>query len=448
MCELGAACDPYTRSTTVQMRDPSPVAVQDVDSKSRIGASIDIALLPSIFAPERDVVVYPKRVEKWPSHELGSTLPASIRSRIAMAGSLFSLRTLVPLSALAIGSWIGLVGRETAERDVGHALDRAHTAIYGDLTIEKVVRRFEQLTSPDRAEPSDAPQEANVDPKAPPSIDPSTLPDPAPFPRMNPTANVGRAWLLAEGPAYEPNDNKRFVTLTFDDGPIPETTPGILRTLAQYKVHATFFLIGRYLDGTDSRAVATRRVAASVLAAGHSIGNHTHDHLLLTTANHAAALAQIEEGAASIERAIGRSPVFFRPPYGQLDPYTEDILQKRSDEVVMWNVEAADMLNDDPDAMAASLEQQIVRSNGGVVLLHDVKPSTARTLPKLLLWLHQHAYDPARPTRVGYQIVDLPEYLRQTAAHPQPYSDRAEVEQGRRDVLNRAHARHVTRSES
>jgi peptidoglycan/xylan/chitin deacetylase (PgdA/CDA1 family) len=365
-----------------------------------------------------------------------------------MPGSSSLLRKLVPLAALGIGSWIGLVGLERAERDTHVQIDRAHDVIVATPYLNTAIESVDRFLHSQQVEETIAPFVPTSDPKAPPPIDPSTLPDPAPFPRMNPTANVGRAWLLAEGPAYEANDNRRLVTLTFDDGPVPETTPAILRTLAQYKVHATFFFIGRYLDGSDPRAIATRNVAQNVQAAGHMIGNHTHDHLLLTTTTHSHALAQIEEGSASIERAIGRSPVFFRPPYGQLDPFTEDVLKKRSDEVVMWNVEAGDMTNDDPEAMAASLETQISRSNGGIVLLHDVRPSTVRTLPKLLAWLHAHAYDPARPQRVGYQIVDLPEYLRATAAHPQPYSDRAEVEEARKKDAVRKSAHALRRSES
>lgn len=362
-----------------------------------------------------------------------------------MAGSSSLLRTLVPISALVIGSWIGLVGVHEAERQTHQQIDEAHDVIVATPYLNSAIGAVDRFIHSKQTQDTIAPFVPTSDPQAPASIDPSTLPDPAPFPRMNPTANVGRAWLLSEGPAYEANDNRRLVTLTFDDGPVPETTPAILRALAHDNVHATFFLIGRYLDGTDARAIATRNVTKDILAAGHMIGNHTHDHLLLTTSNHAAALAQIEEGGASIERAIGRKPVFFRPPYGQLDPFTEDVLRKRNDEVVMWNIEVGDMLNDDPDAMAASLERQITNSGGGIVLLHDVRPSTVRTLPKLLAWLHAHRYDPARPYRVGYDIVDLPEYLRATAAHPQPYSDRAEVEEARKKVFRAAHQ---TRSES
>ena len=327
--------------------------------------------------------------------------------RSSMASSPL-VRKLVPIAALACGTWIGLVGPDAAEAEIREAA--------APITLPP---------------PESAPT---------PTVDPSKLPDPSPFPRMNPAANVGRAWLLAEGPAYDPNDKKRYVTLTFDDGPIPETTPVILKTLARYDVHATFFFIGRYLDGNDARAIATRNVAQNILAAGHMIGNHTHDHLLLTTANHTDALAQIEEGAASIERATGHRPEFFRPPYGQLDPFTEDVLQKRHDEVVLWNVEAADMVNDDPEKMADSLERQIASAGGGVVLLHDVKWSTVETLPKLLAWLKARAYDPARPNRVGYVIVDLPGYLKATAARPQPYADRAQVEAARKERAQKNHS--------
>lgn len=363
-----------------------------------------------------------------------------------MSGSFFLFRKLVPISALLVGSWIGLVGVEEAERQTHEQIDRAHDVIVATPYLNSAIEAVDRFIHSPQTQATIAPYIPKSDPQPPPEIDPSTLPDPAPFPRMNPNANVGRAWLLSEGPAYEANDNKRLVTLTFDDGPVPETTPAILRALEHDHVHATFFLIGRYLDGTDARAVATRNIAKEILSEGHMIGNHTHDHSLLTTANHAAALAQIEDGAASIERAIGRKPVFFRPPFGQLDPFTEDVLKKRDDEVVMWNVEVGDMINDDPDAMALSLEKQITNSGGGIVLLHDVRPSTVRTLPKLLAWLRAHRYDPARPQRVGYEIVDLPEYLRATAAHPQPYSDRAEVEEARKKVFREAHR--TVRSES
>jgi peptidoglycan/xylan/chitin deacetylase (PgdA/CDA1 family) len=55
--------------------------------------------------------------------------------------------------------------------------------------------------------------------------------------------------------------------LTFDDGPSPETTPGLLDVLARHRAHATFFLIGE-------RATAHPQLVQAITAAGHEIGNH------------------------------------------------------------------------------------------------------------------------------------------------------------------------------
>src|SRR5262249_41632094 len=115
----------------------------------------------------------------------------------------------------------------------------------------------------------------------PPTVDASQLPDPASIPRFNSEASTSRAWLLAEGPAHAPTDGKRYVTLTFDDGPFPETTPTVLRTLRKYRTRATFFFIGRYLEGDEERAVKSRAAAREIAAAGHYIGSHSQDHLHL-----------------------------------------------------------------------------------------------------------------------------------------------------------------------
>jgi peptidoglycan/xylan/chitin deacetylase (PgdA/CDA1 family) len=252
------------------------------------------------------------------------------------------------------------------------------------------------------------------------TVDPSALPDPSAFPRLNPNASIAAAWQIAQGPAYEESDKRRLVTLTFDDGPFPETTPRILSTLQKHHVHASFFLIGQYLDGTDARAEATREVVRRMAAAGHLIGNHTHDHELLTTLPHTEALAQIDSGDRAIERVLGKKPLLFRPPFGQLDSFTEQALAARGSEVVLWSVEAQDMKQKDTDAMVESIERQIDHAGGGIVLLHDIRWSTVAALPRLLEWLRARRYDPARPKRIGYEIVDLPTYFRETAARPTP----------------------------
>ncbi len=269
------------------------------------------------------------------------------------------------------------------------------------------------------------------DPPAPATSSPASEPQPlwphtetalapglVPWPRLNPEANMAKAWRLAEGPHREPGDNRKLVTLTFDDGPFPETTPKVLDLLARYDVRATFFVIGRYLDGTDERSIATRGVLRRIASEGHLVGNHTHDHALLTAISHTQVLDQIDRGAASIERTIGKRPILFRPPFGQLDDFGQEAVRARQLDVLLWNVEAQDMARSDTSEMFRDLVRQISRNEGGVVLLHDIRWTSVRSLEKLLAWLDARRYDPARPGRAGYEMVDLPTYLRAVEASP------------------------------
>jgi peptidoglycan/xylan/chitin deacetylase (PgdA/CDA1 family) len=322
----------------------------------------------------------------------------------------------VVLASLAAGSWLGL-GRPSAadaEGMAAHARAAAPAWFYAHTPH----------ATADRGPPLPPEHLAPV-------VDPAQLPDPTPFPRLNPDETTRRAWLLAEGPAHAPNDGRRLVTFTFDDGPFPETTPTILEILERHRVRATFFWIGRYLDGNDDRAVTTRAVARQVVAAGHFIGNHTRDHAQLTALPRAQVLDQIDSCSRSIERVVGFRPTLFRPPYGAVEPWTGAALRSRGLDMILWSVEAADMTHGDEAAMTDSLRAQIEYAGGGVVLLHDIRPTTIPVLAALLDWLDAHRFDPANPAKVGYDVVDLASYLQETGRSPQPYPDRPALEHAR-----------------
>ncbi len=329
-------------------------------------------------------------------------------------------RTVLAVVSLTAGSWIGLGMPDL--RQTGALAQRLRTHLEPATTAQL-------QTGPP------------IEPLAP-QVDSSLFPDPTPWPRMNPDATPRAAWLLAEGPSHLANDGRRLVTFTFDDGPFPETTPVILRVLARHHVHATFFFIGRYLEGDDSRAVASRETAKEVVAGGHQVGNHTLDHALLPALSRAGALAQIDDGAGAIERTTGKRPVFFRPPYGQLDAWTSERLRDRGAELVLWSVEVGDMKRDDSAAMADSLEDQIEYNGGGIVLLHDIRWGSGPALDTLLTWLERRRYDPSRPSHVGYEVVDLITYIRATAASPQPFADRKELEHARGVAWRKQHNQH------
>jgi peptidoglycan/xylan/chitin deacetylase (PgdA/CDA1 family) len=329
-------------------------------------------------------------------------------------------RALVPLMALGVGTWFGL-GRPDAQA----------AASVGEHWMARAISR----------EPPPAPAVPPLD-HPPSTVDPSTIPDPRPpWPRLNPDDRTERAWLLAEGPAHAPTDGRRLVTFTFDDGPSPETAPTLLRILSEHKIRATFFFIGRYLIGDGRRAEESRLWASRIAAAGHTIGNHTLDHRVLAGLSHAAALAQIDDSAAAIERATGQRPWLFRPPYGSMDDWLEGVARDRHLELLLWNTDVQDMKRSDPDEIERMLMDQLEYAQGGIVLLHDVHWASIKAFNRLLRKLEASKWDPSRPTQRGWDIVDLGEYLRATAASPQPYKTRDDLERARHEgALDRRRA--------
>ena len=78
-------------------------------------------------------------------------------------------------------------------------------------------------------------------------------------------------WLYPKA-VWRMNPEEHAVYLTFDDGPIPEATPFILDTLAQYGAKATFFMVG---DNVRKHPELFKRIVDE----GHQVGNHTYHHL-------------------------------------------------------------------------------------------------------------------------------------------------------------------------
>ncbi|MBL9021298.1 MAG: polysaccharide deacetylase family protein [Myxococcales bacterium] len=62
------------------------------------------------------------------------------------------------------------------------------------------------------------------------------------------------------------------VVLTFDDGPHPKFTPRVLDLLADKKMPATFFVVGRNIS-RDTYPLIQR-----IVAEGHTLGSHSYSH--------------------------------------------------------------------------------------------------------------------------------------------------------------------------
>ena len=153
------------------------------------------------------------------------------------------------------------------------------------------------------------------------------------------------------------------VALTFDDGPDPEFTPRVLQILAEKKVPAAFFVVGR-------RADAHPELLAEAVRGGHLVAGHTYNHdLSFHFRLWGGVRKEIDACNRAIVRAIGREPLLFRSPQGFKNPALGDVLRELGLTAVGWQVRGLDAIERNPD----TIFQRIVRGAkpGGVIAMHD-----------------------------------------------------------------------------
>ena len=204
------------------------------------------------------------------------------------------------------------------------------------------------------------------------------------------------------------------VYLTFDDGPIPESTPFILDTLKEHGVKATFFVVGenvkRYPD-----------LFRRIISEGHSIGNHTYNHMgslkhygrtYLSNIETADAVMQTaanvggdrklgvrneELGVRNEELGINSSleKPLFRPPHGWMWLSAYHLLMKRGYTIVMWDLVTRDYSR---NLNAFDIFRNVVyyTRNGSIITFHDSLKSIQKlkyALPASIRYLKEQGYE-------------------------------------------------------
>jgi len=191
------------------------------------------------------------------------------------------------------------------------------------------------------------------------------------------------------------------VYLTFDDGPIPEVTPKVLAILAQYKVKATFFMVGENIDKHPE-------VFEQVVQAGHSIGNHTYNHLKGWNNSFKEYMANVAKWEEAVMRHMPNghlAPVLspsgarlflnrFRPPYGKATLRQRIALHKKGYRLIYWDILTRDYDKRlTPEQMLANIK--LNTRPGSIINFHDSLKSNERmltVLPQAIEWLQAQGY--------------------------------------------------------
>ena len=152
------------------------------------------------------------------------------------------------------------------------------------------------------------------------------------------------------------------VVLTYDDGPDPTATPGILDALAGSGAGATFFVL-------LTRARRDPGIVRAAADAGHDVGLHGLDHTRLTTLAPDDVRRRTAEAKAELEDLTGRPVRWFRPPYGAQSIGTWRAVRSTGLTPVFWNASTWDWRDISQDERVSAATGRA--SAGSVLLAHD-----------------------------------------------------------------------------
>ena len=187
-------------------------------------------------------------------------------------------------------------------------------------------------------------------------------------------------------------NSRRWVALTFDDGPDSRSTPALLELLRNSEVKATFFCVGH-------RVAEHPELAARIVSEGHLLGNHSYAHSKLTNIFTVARLkADLARAQAVIEQATGIAPRLYRPPIGLSNPRVFHVARLLKLTMVGWSAGGLDTQLTEPERIVARIARRL--EPGAIILLHDCNIPAERLVATVKMLLD-------RLRALEYEVVRL-----------------------------------------
>lgn len=177
------------------------------------------------------------------------------------------------------------------------------------------------------------------------------------------------------------NKRKHTVYLTFDDGPVPEVTPWVLDTLDRYGVKATFFCVG-------DNVARNPELFEEVKRRGHSVGNHTMNHMQGAKVSTRLYLRNVAEAHELIQSNL------FRPPHGLLRWAQSHVLRSRYT-IIMYDLVTRDYSKKLNGEQVLENVKRFAR-NGSIIVFHDsikARENMQYALPRAIEWLQAQGYN-------------------------------------------------------
>ncbi|MGM9739444.1 MAG: polysaccharide deacetylase family protein [Candidatus Cryptobacteroides sp.] len=190
-------------------------------------------------------------------------------------------------------------------------------------------------------------------------------------------------WLKAEC-----RGRRGQVYLTFDDGPEPGRTEGILDILAERNAKAVFFLIGNKVEGNED-------LVRKILAGGHGIGLHSYCHSWKFPLISAGAMeGDLTRCRTMLENIKGSPVTLFRPPFGVVNPTVAKVVGRLGLRTIGWSIRTFDTSLLRKEGGMERILEKICRKleDGAVILLHDRLGGSAELLRAVLDLMESRGY--------------------------------------------------------
>ncbi|GMR25689.1 MAG: polysaccharide deacetylase family protein [Ignavibacteria bacterium] len=129
------------------------------------------------------------------------------------------------------------------------------------------------------------------------------------------------------------------ILLTLDDGPNPKSTEKILILLSKLNIKALFFLVGKNVERNSEWI-------KNILIEGHTIGNHTFNHKIITGLNRIDSIEEINRFNSLMIEKYNYKVKYFRPPFGRINFKTKKLMNETGMKCVMWNLLTYDYKKD------------------------------------------------------------------------------------------------------
>ena len=175
----------------------------------------------------------------------------------------------------------------------------------------------------------------------------------------------------------------KYISLTFDDGPVIGITDQVLDILAKENIPASFFLITNQI--TEETEYLLKRAAAQ----GCTLENHTVTHREMKDMTREEIALEVSQATERIVAVTGDPPRFFRPPFISISALMYEVI----DLPFICGFGCEDWIESTP------AEERVRRvlseaHHGEIVLLHDMQnnQATVEALKEIIPALKQEGY--------------------------------------------------------